>query len=394
MGVKDLPKLLKEVGVAIDISDEKFTSRIWGIDMSILLHQYLIIKDTAAIFTANENIRLTESIKFITLKIKRLSDKCRGIVCVFDGLAYPPKVDTNTGRSSKRDAALTENRQLLKEALELFPTNPKESLKQRQNIMKTKTNIAVYRRANFTADVILELKKLPNVKVIHAPFEADHQLYHLYKCKLIDGVYTKDSDLYILGVRTLLIMCDGNKRHATDDRSILKRDTFVNLEDKDDEKNFIEKHVFGDNKYFLRYDEITRSLLVDLAYDEGLKMWAIMQGCDYLVLNTVRDRMNEYLLCLLADAKNNESNQEESDNPYLQWFINFADKPVHGLQNAGERDAFMDKINVTYNRLIHAPVFHIIPKVYIVHVVHTVHIVYLARTVHTLHLYSSQSSCT
>ena len=105
--------------------------------------------------------------------------------------------------------------------------------------MKTKTNIAVYRRANFTADVILELKKLPNVKVIHAPFEADHQLYHLYKCKLIDGVYTKDSDLYILGVRTLLIMCDGNKRHATDDRSILKRDTFVNLEDKDDEKNFI-----------------------------------------------------------------------------------------------------------------------------------------------------------
>ena len=124
MGVKDLPKLLKEVGVAIDISDEKFTTRIWGIDMSILLHHYLTIKDTAAIFTANENIRLTESIKFITLKIKRLSDKCRGIVCVFDGLAYPPKVDTNTGRSSKRDAALTENRQLLKEALELFPTNP------------------------------------------------------------------------------------------------------------------------------------------------------------------------------------------------------------------------------------------------------------------------------
>ena len=55
-------------------------------------------------------------------------------------------------------------------------------------------NQVVYRRTNFTANVILELKMLPNVKVIIAHFEAVHQMYYLYKRKFVDGVYTKDSN--------------------------------------------------------------------------------------------------------------------------------------------------------------------------------------------------------
>ena len=129
-------------------------------------------------------------------------------------------------------------------------------------------------------------------------------------------------------------------------------------------KRFIEEYVSCKIRYFETYILKTNEpYLIDLAYEDGLRIWAITQGCNYLDLTTLRDRMDEYLKYLLADnAAQSRINEVVSDkiDPYIAWFIKFVDKRAFNTANEDERVQLIDKINITYNRLIHAPVFHLI----------------------------------
>ena len=343
MGVKDLPKLLKEGSEKTSFEDERFKNYFWGVDMSALLHRFLCTGDNCKIFFADADIRLNDAIQKIVDDITLIRDNSQHVVCVFDGYSYPAKKQTSKLRSTKCDDALTEIKQQLDKAEEMYDQNPVEALRIRTHQLNN-TRACVFRRLNFTADVILELKKLDSVSVVIAPYEADHQLGYLCSNKKIDAVYTVDSDLYMYGARKLMFY----------DRNELLYQDFT---DTTKHENFIKRTL--DCEYFKTQTLDQQNKLIKRVIDEDhLVCYAILMGCDYIssAVRLHKERKKQYILYLQT---------RDDENPslaYTIWLNNLAkiaQIPNTATARLSERDRnnYSQAFNNTYNRIISAPVF-------------------------------------
>jgi exonuclease-1 len=112
---------------------------------------------------------------------------------VFDGDYLPSKAGTEKDRLSRREEAKKQGSELLRLG---------KTTQAHQEMQK-----AVDVTPEMAGLLIQELKR-QNVKFVVAPYEADSQLAYLEKHGHIQAVISEDSDLLVVGVRTLLTKLD------------------------------------------------------------------------------------------------------------------------------------------------------------------------------------------
>ncbi|CAD6190373.1 unnamed protein product [Caenorhabditis auriculariae] len=152
-----------------------------ALDVSCMLHR--------ALFGCMDQIHMGTNTDSYLGYVKRYVDILLELDChvimVFDGRPLPAKKDINDGRKIRREENVRKGEILLargqvKEAREKFRMATKIS---REVVEKT----------------IECFRKVKNVDIVVAPYEADAQLAYLMMSKLADAVVTEDSDLIVFG---------------------------------------------------------------------------------------------------------------------------------------------------------------------------------------------------
>jgi exonuclease 1 len=114
-------------------------------------------------------------------------------VVVFDGGKLKMKKGVESDRSGKRKEARKEAEAALKRGDE--------------KLAMRKFSESIDITPTMAHTLILALREL-KVEYYVAPYEADAQLAYLYKCGMVDAVFTEDSDLLAFGVKRVFFKMD------------------------------------------------------------------------------------------------------------------------------------------------------------------------------------------
>ena len=216
MGVKDLMPKVKGGGVKTDLKklvDDNEEETWIGVDMSILLSQSVKSSPTLIehLFTIPPR-PVNDLNEKVCEKLKPLFECGAYVVCVFDGLPGQLKKDY---AHKVRYGQMTEWQEQLQELYEYNPNSPEEEDMLFEKVKDLRKKLASVNRP----DLLYSLKQTMEKRFgaqhficIGSAFEADHQLASLSRQKIIDYVWTNDSDLSCLGCDVLLNLKYSNSK--------------------------------------------------------------------------------------------------------------------------------------------------------------------------------------
>ncbi|OIR57289.1 MAG: exonuclease 1 [Amphiamblys sp. WSBS2006] len=226
MGISGLHSFLAPVLKKVNIREYK--GKTLGIDGHAWLHRGLYRCGMELLTNTQTEKHLT----YCAEKAKRLLAKGITPVFVFDGENIPLKDNTNEERASQRE----KNK-------ELFLRMDKND--RRRPFYAAK---AVDVSSAMVQELVILLQKA-EIRSIVSPYEADAQLAHLEKTKVIDAVITEDSDLILFGCKKVLFK----------------------LDDRGMADEFCSRRLYCCAKPDLK----------NMSHNEFIQM-CIMSGCDYL----------------------------------------------------------------------------------------------------------------
>ncbi|KAF1760144.1 hypothetical protein GCK72_008390 [Caenorhabditis remanei] len=205
-----------------------------AIDVSCLLHRGL----TGCMDKIHMGEETKSYINYVDKYVKELLAMGCHVVMVFDGRPLPAKKGTNDDRREQREKR--------KEQAEMLLAKGKE--REARDTYRLATSIST----EIVQKTIEFFRKLPNVDIVVAPYEADAQLAYLMESKLVDAVITEDSDLIVFGCEMIYFKWQS----ATGECSVYQK---CNL------KKCFTGELGGDKFDFSKFRRI-----------------CILSGCDYL----------------------------------------------------------------------------------------------------------------
>ncbi|UMM25641.1 hypothetical protein L5515_005377 [Caenorhabditis briggsae] len=205
-----------------------------AIDVSCLLHRGL----TGCMDKIHMGEETQSYINYVDKYIQELLGMECHVVMVFDGRPLPAKKSTNDDRREMREKR--------KEHAEMLLAKGKE--REARDHYRLATTIS----AEIVEKTIDFFRKIRNVDVVVAPYEADAQLAYLMQSKLVDAVVTEDSDLIVFGCETIYFKWQS----VTGDCSVYQ---------KSDLKKCFSGELGGEKFDFVKFRRI-----------------CILAGCDYL----------------------------------------------------------------------------------------------------------------
>lgn len=241
----------------------KFAHRRLGIDVFTWLHPF-------AKQHADETLRgnYAPVIKRVLgrLRMLRISWKVQ-VLCVFDGRKLAGKEGTNTRRAERRARALAETDELYKAAVlaELGAEGAADDAGEIEVEIDQATLQAAVGVDEAMVVAVIKAIRAEGYSYVVAPYEADAELALLYRQGFIAAALTVDGDFVVQGVPSVFNVGweRGGWGDYYDEESILKGPF---------------------------HDDCPERRLVTLLRRHGfraLKVWAVLQGCDYVSLRNV-----------------------------------------------------------------------------------------------------------
>jgi exonuclease-1 len=202
MGVKDMPKTLKDAGDRQrNISD--FAGSTLGVDVEGWLHKAASTTDAAVLCSQLPPVPIPTGVAVVGALHRRLVDLDITPVYVFGGSKHAGKADEDDWRAEQ---VATAQSALASWLLTAVPTGEAASKAYHTELNRLK-KAASYCREDFITLVIQDLERKGAV-VLVAPYEAEWQLVSLETDGLTDGTLTSDSDLFPLGSTTMIFDLD------------------------------------------------------------------------------------------------------------------------------------------------------------------------------------------
>ncbi|GFH55097.1 hypothetical protein CTEN210_11573 [Chaetoceros tenuissimus] len=217
MGVKDLmPKIkggIKTTELKKLVDDIEGEAWI-GVDMSILLIQSVKSSPTLIEHLFTIPFRPVNDLnEKVCEKLKPLFECGAFVVCVFDGLPGQLKKDY---AHKVRYGQTTEWKEQLQELYNENPNSPEEEDMLFEKVKDLRKKLASVNRPDLLYSLEQTMEKRfgkQHFVCIGSAFEADHQLASLSRQKIIDYVWTNDSDLSCLGCDVILnLKYNGQKK--------------------------------------------------------------------------------------------------------------------------------------------------------------------------------------
>lgn len=218
MGVKDLmPKIkggIKNIELKKLVDDNEQGETWIGVDMSILLIQSIKSSPTLIEHLFTVPFRPVNDLnEKVCEKLKPLFECGAYIVCVFDGLPGQLKKDY---AHKVRYGQTTEWKEQLQALYNENPNSPEEEDMLFEKVKDLRKKLASVNRPDLLYSLKLTMEQRfgkQNFVCIGSAFEADHQLASLSRQKIIDYVWTNDSDLSCLGCDVILnLKYNGQKK--------------------------------------------------------------------------------------------------------------------------------------------------------------------------------------
>ena len=190
MGVKQLLQLLKPHAKKVRLSQLKH--RTAAVDAYSWIHRGLYACATEVL----KGEQPSRHLSFIGSYVRMFHALGITLVFVFDGLAYPHKLETNLERKKSREAGQKEARNILRKTGSLT-----KAAAVFRNFMEVTPTVK---------EGVLAYLQKENLPFVVSPYESDAQLAFLCREKLVDFVVSEDSDLLLFGCPLLLTKLDQN----------------------------------------------------------------------------------------------------------------------------------------------------------------------------------------
>ena len=204
MGIKDLPKQLKESGHFRQVEPSEFQGLRLGVDGMVWLHRAVSMastgEDYCRLFHAEPQVPFYEALfRLLSDELRFWQDLNVTVILVLDGKENPIKGTEDRKRMDRRKKQV--------DALKAYLASGESSGRKKLNGLAKDA-------CHVTREVVayfLQWAEENTVQVRGAPMEAEHELVHMQRSAEIDWIYTVDSDVLPLGATNVIYKVERGK---------------------------------------------------------------------------------------------------------------------------------------------------------------------------------------